>query len=75
MGQMAPLPCGLPLVLGNRNENLECSPIGSKVLYSTLFWQAAAVNLVPDVLVVPSLLFTPARLSGGFCPLANSVSP
>ena len=44
MGQMAPLPCGLPLVWvrlreTTLTENLECSPIGSKVLCSTLFWQ------------------------------------
>ena len=44
MGQMAPLPCGLPLVWVRLREtilteNLECSPIGSKVLCSTLFWQ------------------------------------
>ena len=79
MGQMAPLPCGLPLVWVRLSEttlteNLECSPIGSKVLYSTLL-AAAAVNLVPDILVLPFLWFTPARLRGGFCHLGNSVSP
>ena len=43
MSQMAPLPCGLPLVWvrlreTTLTENLECNPMGSKVLYSTLFW-------------------------------------
>ena len=49
-----------------------CSKIGAVL---NTFLAATTVNLVPDILVVPFLLFTPARPRRGFCHLNNSVSP
>jgi len=49
----------------NPDQKLECSPIGSQVLFSTTFLAAIAVDLLPDVLVLPFLWTQSARQRRG----------